>query len=45
MSARAVAFAVRGGSEYMAHLFWSDDLNNHSDNLSRGLDVVGEEKN
>lgn len=31
---------MRGGSEYMAHLFWPDDLDNHSDNLSRRLGVV-----
>lgn len=39
-SSHAIAFAVRGGSEYMVHLFWPDDLRNHSANLSRNSNVA-----
>ncbi|KAI6120767.1 hypothetical protein EDD16DRAFT_1703289 [Pisolithus croceorrhizus] len=39
-SSHAIAFAVRGGSEYMVHLFWPDDLRNHSANPPRTLDVA-----
>ncbi|KAI6044292.1 hypothetical protein EDC04DRAFT_2599612 [Pisolithus marmoratus] len=30
----------RGGSEYMVHLFWSDDLENRGDYLLKDLDVA-----